>query len=342
MTKQDRSEPIRIWALIGARAGDNDQVIALAEAIGLPFETKQLTYNGLRHLGPRLLGLSLISLDRSSRDDMLAEEPPHLTISAGHRSVAAVRSIQRRSGGRTRAIHIGFPRVSPGHFDLVITTPQYAIADHPNVLRLPFALTRAATALPDPADNQTIASLPHPRRLLVLGGPTLFWDLDAGALMETLRTMIEEARVNGGSVIATTSPRTPPPLRERVATTLQASDVPILLAEPRKPPRYASLLAAADSIRVTADSVAMLSDAIWTGKPVAMIPIRKSALGHAVIGMLDAIRPGRRIYPQDLRFFWRALHEVGITDDPAKPQTSTSDVMCMVMDRVRPILGSLK
>lgn len=342
MTKRNSSEPIRIWALIGARAGDNDQVIALAETLRLPFETKELTYNGLCHLGPRLLGSSLISLDRASRTEMLAQAPPHLTISAGHRSVAVVRAIRRRSGGRTRAIHIGFPRISPEHFDLVITTPQYPIADHPNVLRLPFALTRAATALPDPADDQIIASLPRPRRLLVVGGPTLFWDMDAGALMETLRTMIEEARVSGGSVIATTSPRTLSGLREQMAAALQVSDFPTLLAEPGKPPRYASLLAAADSIRVTADSVAMLSDAIWTGKPVGLVPVTRSVLGRAVMSMLDAMRPGRRTYPQDLRFFWRALREVGVTDDPAKPQTSTNDVKRMVMGRVQPILESLK
>jgi hypothetical protein len=29
----------RIWALLGAHAGDNNQVLALAEELGLPFET---------------------------------------------------------------------------------------------------------------------------------------------------------------------------------------------------------------------------------------------------------------------------------------------------------------
>ena len=137
---------MRIWALLGARPGDNNQVIALAEALGRPFEIKQLEYNALRRLGPRVLGHSLVSLTKASRESVLAGPTPDLTISAGHRSVPVVRALRRRSSGRTRSIHVGFPRVSPGHFDLVVATPQYPIPDHPNLLRVPYALTRAATA----------------------------------------------------------------------------------------------------------------------------------------------------------------------------------------------------
>ena len=39
--------PKRIWALLGPHRGDNNQVLALAEALGLPFEVKSLRYNQL-------------------------------------------------------------------------------------------------------------------------------------------------------------------------------------------------------------------------------------------------------------------------------------------------------
>jgi hypothetical protein len=164
LTRKDLGAPFRIWALLGARAGDNNQVIALAEAIGQSFEIKQLEYNGLRRLGPRLLGRSLMSLTKRSRQAILSEPPPDLTISAGHRSVAVVRALRHRSGRRTRSIHVGFPRISPRHFDLVIATLQYPIPDHPNLLRVPYALTRAATAASDPSDAAMVAALPMPRR----------------------------------------------------------------------------------------------------------------------------------------------------------------------------------
>ena len=45
-------EPLRIWALLGPHRGDNNQVLALAEALGMPFEEKWLHYNQLRRLQP--------------------------------------------------------------------------------------------------------------------------------------------------------------------------------------------------------------------------------------------------------------------------------------------------
>jgi uncharacterized protein len=317
-------------------------VIALAEALKRPFEIKQLHYNGLRVLGPRLLGRSLISLTRSSRELILDEPPPDLTISTGHRSVPIVRRLRHRSGGRTRSIHVGFPRISPAKFDLVIATPQYPIPDHPNLLRVPFALTRAATAKADARGDRELGTLPAPRGLLMVGGPTLYWTLDEPALLHTLSEMLDEASRDGGSVLVTTSPRTPRGLGDRIARKLRHSSVPSLLAAPGQEPGYGSLLDAAGSIRVTADSVAMASDAIWTGKPIALVPIALSPLGGIVMALNDRLRPGRRLYPQDLRFFWSALAKIGITDRLALPLTSRDEEMRKVLDRVKPVLDGLQ
>lgn len=315
-------------------------MIALAEAIGLPFEIKQLEYNALCHLGPRLLGRSTISLRPSSREPVLDLDSPDVTISAGHRSVPVVRALRHRSRGRTRSIHVGFPRISPGHFDLVITTAQYPIPDHPKLLRLPYALTRAATSSADPASMGLLADLPRPRQLLLVGGPALFWKLDDMRLLETLSNMIEEAARDGGSVLVTTSPRTPPHVKDQLARRLQASGVPSLLAAPGKAPPYSALLEAADSIRVTADSVAMVSDSIWTHKPLGIVPVAKSILGRIPIAVSNWIRPRRRLYPQDLRFFWRALADIGVNECIGNPRISTGQLMGSVLDRVRPLLNA--
>ena len=80
----------------------------------------------------------------------------------------------------------------------------------------------------------------------------------------------------------------------------------------------------------------MVSDAIWTGKPVGLIPVTKSALGRAAFALMDFVRPGKRIYPQDLRFFWRALTNAGVTEHLAAPTTSTEDEMRTVLGKLRP------
>jgi hypothetical protein len=331
-------EPPRIWALLGAHPGDNDQVIALAEALGRPFELKRLEFNRWRILGPRLLGSSLVSLTSASRRKIFAEPPPDVTISAGHRSVAAVRALRELSGGRTRSIHVGFPRISPAHFELVIATPQYPIADHPNLLRIPIALTRVATDAVESAEAAELDPLPRPRRLLMVGGRTFFWDLDQEQLLDRLSSMIEEVRGSGGSVLVTTSPRTPPDLGRDIARTLNASGVPFVLTAPGKRPTLATLLAVADAITVTADSVSMVSDAIWTGRPVELVPARKSALGKVAFALNDAFRPGGQLYPQDLRYFWRSLKDIGISERLATPRISPRKTMELVLTRVRPIV----
>lgn len=331
---------MRVWALLGARAGDNNQVLALAEALGLPFEIKQVEYNSLRRLGPRLLGASLASLTSASRSAITSEPPPHLTLSVGHRSVAVVRALKRRSGGRIRAIHIGFPRVAPRWFDLVITTPQYPIADQPNVLRLPYSLSRARTAAHPTADAQCLAEFPAPRRLVIVGGPTLYWNIDKATLLARFGALGTDAREKGGSLLVTTSPRTPDRIRSALAAALSDTAAPTLFALPGTPPAYASLLNAADEIHVTADSVAMISDAIWTGKPLALIPIASTMLGRLAMTIAN-LRRNRLLYPRDLRAFWRALAEIGITERPAVPRTSPTEVMDAVLQRVRPILDHL-
>jgi len=298
------SEPPRIWALLGAHAGDNNQVLALAEALGLPFETKQLSYNGWRHLQPGLLGASLRSLSKAGRK-AIASEPPDLTISGGHRSVPVVQHLRRRSNGRTRSVHVGYPRIASDKFDLVVATPEYPVADAANVLRIPFALTRKRDGDAEPV------GLPRPIRLLILGGPTLYWRLDRKRISAVVDDLLAAARDEGGSVAAVASPRTPPALFRQVRARLANGGVPSLAVPANGSPSYAALLAAADSLSVTADSVAMLSDALVTGKAVALIPIEPTFGGRFY---MQLIGPWRRMRPRDLRFFWRALADQGLLE----------------------------
>ena len=149
-------EDIRVWALLGPHRGDNNQILALAEALGLPFEQKWLRYNQLRRVQPGLLGATFGTVAAVARAQ-LEGEPPDLTISTGLRSVPVVRELRRRSGGKMRAVHLGYPRVSPSHFDLVVPTPEYPVPDAPNVVLIPFALSPLAKDAADPAEVESIA-----------------------------------------------------------------------------------------------------------------------------------------------------------------------------------------
>lgn len=332
--------PIRIWALLGPHRGDNNQILALAEALGFGFEEKRLRFNQLRRLQPALLGATFASLDRTSRA-LLEGEPPDLTISTGHRSVPAVLELKRRSRGRMRAVHLGYPRISPLHFDLVAPTPEYPIGDAPNVLRIPFALSpRAAPAVLSPAEIAQFESLPRPRRLLVLGGPTLYWQVPLKEMRAVARRLLADSSAEGGSLLLVGSPRTPASLMRALEAELRSSTVRTLIAPGHGAPSYRSMLEVADTIFVTADSVAMVADSVVTGKAVGIVPIEKSALGRAATALNDALRPGKRLFPRDLRFFWAALQEHGFGGAVDAPRASNPpDYAAIVADRVRQLLA---
>jgi len=333
-----RAEPMRIWALLGPHRGDNNQILALAEALGLPFEEKHLGYSQLRRVPPALLGATFASLDQQSRR-LVEGEPPDLTVSTGLRSVPVVRELKRRSGQRMRAIHLGFPRIHPKHFDLVVTTPEYPVPDATNVVRIPFALTPHRAREVEQSDRDLLAAYPQPRRLLLLGGPTLYWQLRAGDVARAVRELVDVQRTRGGSLLAVGSPRTPVEVLTAVRQTLESSAAPFLFEPGDGPPAYPALIQSADEIFVTADSVAMVADAVTTGKAVGLISIAKSGFGAVAMAVMDRLRPGKRLYPRDLRFFWAALRQEGFGGTLEEPRASSPpDYSAEVAQRVRRLL----
>lgn len=324
----------RIWVLLGRRRGDNNQALALAEALGLPFEVKPLRYNALRLLDKRLLGATLAVLEPQSRRQV-AGEPPDLVIAVGHRSVPVVRALKRRSGGRMRAVHLGNPRVAPEHFDLVVTTPQYPVPQAPNVVCNPVTLGA-------PAGEAAAApgQFAKPLRLLLLGGPTAFWRLDERAVTQALAALAGRARREGGSIAVLGSPRTPAALLRRLTRFAAGLEPPADVIASGGTPTYRELLAAADQLFVTGDSVAMVSEALATGKPVGIVPVRATLAGKAWMSLLDWLRPGAAVYPRDLRRFWAELGRKGLAGTVEQPRAGTvPDVLGETALRVRAILG---
>lgn len=292
----------RIWLLLGPRPGDNNQALALGEALGEPFAVKTLSYNGFQRLS-RWLPPTLASLRRDCRRD-LAPPWPDVVIAVGRRSVPVARWIRARSGGRARIIRIGHPRSQRRLFDLVITTRQYLTPDADNVVLLPVTMSRfVPPPAPDAAEQAWIDALPRPVRLVAIGGPTKYWRLTAECIVRSLDVG------SLGSAVAATSRRTP---RELV-TQLRG----IAAASPRVSlvegdfPSFSALLGQADEIYVTGDSISMLSEAIQTGKPVAIIPCERDSKG---MRRLDA-KPrshGRGAHRRDIRRFWDHLVEQGL------------------------------
>jgi len=304
----------RIWVLLGHRKGDNNQLLALAHGLGLPFETRSLCYNKLRRLPKALLGEGLASVVPSARR-WLQPPWPDLTLGIGHRSVPVARYIRRASGGRTRIVQLGNPRLDVRHFDLVITMPQYGLPPSDRVLRLPLAM-----ASPHPQEKMTdeekgfLDALPRPHRLMVIGGPNRHWRVDEADAADAARTLMERSDEDGGTLIVVGSPRTEQCVAQAVAGAVAGTRHRYVAGNL---PRYLSLLRDADEMHVTADSVSMLSEAIFSGKPVGMIPVRRVLRGTLAYALWN-IGIARKPKP-NLRAAWEELEAselVGTVDAP--------------------------
>lgn len=313
----------RIWVLLGHRRGDNNQLLALAEGLRVPFETRTLAYRKTARAWMKLFPRSLDHLEAQSARWL--EPPwPDLVIGIGRRSVPVARWIQQQSGGQSRLVRLGHPRTPNDLFDLVITTRQYPVPDGPNVIRLPVAMSRfrEPPALTS-AEQAELAQWPRPLLLVSLGGTAPMWRLDLPELARALDVLGERAQALGGTLIVMPSPRSPDEALELV----KARRFAIV---PRKL-RYAAALAAADEHHVTADSVSMISEAILTGKPVGLIPVEMDSRGRRHLAGDPATTQVR-----DPRRFWAEVRGLGLAGTVAQPAAGTvADPVALAVAAVR-------
>ena len=268
----DRSRPSapRVWLLTGHRAGDTTQILALAEALDWPFEAKRLVYRPTELVTNLLCGATLAGIDRR-RSSPLTPPWPDLVITAGRRNEPVARWIKARSGGNCRIVHLGRPWAGTAHFDLVVPTPQYRLADAPNLLWIDLPLHRVTPQrLAAAAADWRAAwpALPRPWIALLVGGDSPPYRFDAAAAARLGREASAMAVKQGGSLLVTTSARTG---KAAIAALRRAIDAPVYFhgwaaADGANP--YLGFLALADALVVTGESMSMLAEACATAKPV--------------------------------------------------------------------------
>ncbi len=281
-----------IWVLTGARLGDNLQALALADALGWPQKSITIEYNAAYRIPNFLLGKSLFSLKPKSA---AAIQPPwpDLVISCGRRGVPVARWIKHKSGGHSKLVQLGRPRAALDAFDLVVTTPQYALPELDNVIHNLMPLSP-----PSKSENTTgykiwlkrFEHLPRPWTGILVGGSTWPFKLDIAAatsLGHQLSDMVNDA--NGAALIAG-SPRTPPASLDALSNAVSAPACCYKFGNLNENP-YGAILALCDNFIVTGDSVSMIGEACKTGKPVYIFDIpRKTGITTAIAAAIGKAR----------------------------------------------------
>ncbi|MFC5576714.1 mitochondrial fission ELM1 family protein [Lysobacter niabensis] len=254
------------WTLSDGHAGNVRQAQALAAAMGLQ-AARDWTLQARapwRWFSPRALPGS-----RQAFGDAFAQSlacPPLLAIGCGRQAALATR-ILRKHGARS--VQILDPRVDPRHWDLVIA-PEHDGVRGDNVITLLGSLHPVDDLWLAASRQQfaAFAELPQPRTAVLVGGTSAHAGFDESQFEAFLGWLAARIARDGGSVLATTSRRTPPIACARLRERLQSLPGVVWTNEGDGPNPYAGLLGWADRIVCTADSVNMLSEAAATNVPV--------------------------------------------------------------------------
>lgn len=254
-----------IWALSDGRAGNARQAEALALALSPHAEPMHLCPHApWRWAAPRRLP----GAERTFGDGYPARltDPPAIAIGCGRQAALATRLAGAR-GART--VQILDPRIPPRHWDIVVV-PEHDTLRGDNVLVMRGSLHPIDDAwLADArAAFPAFSALPGPRIAVLLGGDSRHGRFDVAvfdALAERLDAIVAR---DGGSLLLSGSRRTPPAVRNALRARY-AGRAACVWADPRDGDNpYAGMLAWADRIVCSSDSVNMLSEACATTAPV--------------------------------------------------------------------------
>jgi hypothetical protein len=264
-----------VWLIDAYREGERAQVRALVQALGWPSETKRLNYRKFDLVTHLLPGGSLRGIQRVSRESL--QPPwPDLVVSCGVRNEPVCRWIRAQSGGACRYVHIGRPWADPSLFDLVITTPQYRVPDRENVVRNELTLHQVSESRMAQGAvewENTWRDLPRPLIAVMVGGNSGPFTLGPKAAARLGREASILARDSGGALLVSTSSRTSALATGALQRALDAPHYWHVWRPAEEPNPYWGMLGLADRFIVTADSIAMLSEACATGKPVDMFDL---------------------------------------------------------------------
>jgi mitochondrial fission protein ELM1 len=357
------------WVLVSDRGGDAKQTLALANAIGLPYEVRcAIPYGGAArgNAAPRRFSPKLLDPKRSSA----LELPwPSLVVAAGSWPIATALWMRRLGRVRPHVVIVGRPPCGKlDEFAAIVAPGQYRIPAHPTVVSMklpPIRPDGEAIRRASERARSALEGLPRPLTAVFVGGPTKPFRFDVGAASGLAEQLRRIARREGGTAYVVTSKRTPPEASAALRAQLPPGGrIYDWALDCREDNPYLALLGLADRFIVSADSVSMLLEACSRGRPVAIaeLPleprsrsIMQSLRRRLAARSLDAgtwaarwtlavHRLGIANFSRDLGRIHQTLIELGLatwlsSESFVTPSGKLPDELCEVAARVRVLLA---
>lgn len=259
------------WILTDGRKGTESNALGLAEALWLEPEIHTVALRQpWKSLSP---WLRPCKASFNTQAFVPAPPWPDILITAGRTPAVASLYVGKMAGDKTVRIHITNPGIAPENFDMVIA-PQHDRLTGDNTITTLGSLHRQTPARLAEAKAKwepVFNAYPKPWYGLLIGGSTRGLTLDHQAAHEVILPYINEVSQHGGTILATASRRTDPAVRMMIADAIKAAGGYLWDEQGDNP--YAGILACAEELAVTADSVSMLSEACSTDKPVWVLPL---------------------------------------------------------------------
>ncbi|MCZ6500105.1 MAG: ELM1/GtrOC1 family putative glycosyltransferase [Gammaproteobacteria bacterium] len=265
-----------VWVIANQKPGHTGQAIALAETVGWPYQVIRV---------PQVFKSLLLVMLRNNigRVEPLQPPWPNVIIACGWWPTRVARWIKMRSGGHVRLLLAGRkcgPIKSPT--DILVSCKHFHLPIHERRIEtlLPVhPITESRLDAARQRGQQIMDGSAQPKVALLVGGSSKQHMLTPADAASLGRRTLEQVQEAGGSLFAVTSRRTGSKSAEALAKSLLGAAQLYVWADGKADNPYLSYLAAADILVVTGESESMLMDAIATGKPVYIYPLRQRRYG---------------------------------------------------------------
>jgi mitochondrial fission protein ELM1 len=259
----------RCWVVTDGKAGMENQALGLAEALGMDISIKRIVLRSpWRQLSPYLrCGLKH---SFSPKGDLLLPPWPDLVIATGRPSILPALYTKKMSQNKTKVVYIQNPKISPAHMDVVIA-PKHDYLTGKNVIQTNGAMHRITEKVLEQGQEKFrhFSTFPSPRLGVLFGGSNGSYELKASTML-TLMTRLKALQEKyQGSLLISPSRRTDEESLKILDQFKNQKNVYIWDGKDDNP--YFGLLAWADSLFVTCDSVSMISEVCSTDKSVYLL-----------------------------------------------------------------------
>lgn len=256
------------------------------------------------HLNP--LPFKSLSKDSCSFEN---EKWPDILITCGRRSSAISIAIGKKSKGKTYRVHVQNPQTPTNYFDLIASMQHDALKGQ-NVIDTKVALHKLTQAKLDeeqvkwrsiwqdknllPKSDET-ESFP-PILGVCLGGKNKKYGFDDQALHNLIQCLQKARKEQNATILLTPSSRTESFVTKALSEKFKGDDKVWIWDQAGDNP-YFGILSNANHLLITADSVSMISEGLFTKALVHILPLNGTSRRHKIF--LDNLISEKIIHPVD-------------------------------------------